>query len=225
MSGSGGKHRLNDLNKLKRPANSGSEAVNHHLDTFKGQPDQSVWRAFKQDDEAAYIFIYSNYFADLINYGRQFTRNEQLLEDCVQDLFIDLKKNKKNLTDKNTSIKFYLFKSLKRRIIEYRKKVERVSLEQVEGHNDFEIVLPIEALLVEKQTKEEQLLKLSKAVEQLTSRQREVLYYLFYAELSYEEIREIMGFDHVRSVRNIFYKALDRLKTSFNSFFIINIFA
>lgn len=225
MSGSGGNHSLNSLSKLKRFGNSESEVVNDNFDEFKDQSDQVIWLAFKEGDESAYVFMYQKYFADLINYGSQFTRNGQLVEDCVQDLFIDLKKNRKNLTDKNTSIKFYLFKSLKRRVIEYRKKIEKVSLEPTEGQSEFEIVLPIEALLVEKQIKEEQLLKLSEAVQQLTSRQREVLYYLFYAELSYEEIREIMGFDHVRSVRNIFYKALDRLKTNFRVVVCFNVFA
>ena len=225
MSKSGGNHSLNALGKSKRFGNNKSEVVNDNFDEFLNQSDQEVWLAFKEGNEAAYVFMYQKYFADLINYGRQFARNEQLIEDCVQDLFIDLKKSKENLTNKNTSIKFYLFKSLKRRIIEYRKKVDKVTLGPAEGKRDFEIVLPEEALLIEKQFKEEQLLKLSRAVEQLTTRQREVLYYLFYAELSYEEIREIMGFDHVRSVRNIFYKALDRLKTNFRGIFFFNVFA
>lgn len=182
---------------------------------FDEKTDQFIWTAFKQDDESAYVYIYQKYFAGLITYGSQFTKDDQLLEDCIQDLFIDLKKNKSNLTDKNSSIKLYLFKSLKRRIIEYRRKANRFMFEHVEEEKNFEIVLSIETLLIEKQVKDEQLIQLRKAMEKLTGRQREVLYYLFYEELTYQEIQELMGFDHVRSVRNIFYKAVTVLKTSF----------
>lgn len=186
--------------------------------------DQSVWTAFKQGDEMAYAYIYRRYFGDLLNYGAQFTNNDQLLEDCIQDLFIDLKRNRNNLTNKNTSIKFYLFKSLKRRIIECRRKEDRLISDDLDKHKDFEIVLPVETLIVEKQLKEERIKELEIAMEALTSRQREVLYYMFHVGLSYEEIRDIMGFEHVRSVRNVFYKALSGLKSNLRLFVLLHIY-
>lgn len=188
---------------------------------FDEKSDQFIWTAFKQDDESAYVYIYQKYFAGLINYGSQFTKDDQLLEDCIQDLFIDLKNNKSNLTDKNSSIKLYLFKSLKRRIIEYRRKANKLIFEHAGEEKTFEIVLSVETLLIEKQLKEEQLIQLRKAKEKLTGRQREVLYYLFHEELNYQEIQELMGFDHVRSVRNIFYKAVTVLKTSFKILLLV----
>lgn len=224
MSGSGSQHRLSHFSQVEKNENPDFKARDQNSELGQNQSDQSVWTAFKQGDESAYIFIYRKYFKDLINYGHQFTKNDQLLEDCVQDLFIDLKKNRQNLTNKNTSIKFYLFKSLKRRIIEYRKKDERLASEDIEKHVDFEVVLPIETLIVERQLKEEKIRELGKAMELLTTRQREVLYYMFHVGLSYEEIRDIMGFEHVRSVRNVFYKALSGLKTSLKIFVLVHIY-
>ncbi|WP_445587022.1 RNA polymerase sigma factor [Sunxiuqinia sp. A32] len=209
---------------MERIENPDFKTISRGSESYGNLSDQSVWKAFKQGDESAYEFMYRKYFSDLINYGHQFTKNDQLLEDCVQDLFIDLKRNRKNLTSQNTSIKYYLLKSLKRRILEYRKKDERLTREQVDNHIDFEIVLPVESLIIEKQIKESKLKELEKAMESLTTRQREVLYYMFYVGLSYEEIKDIMGFEHVRSVRNVFYKAISGLKNSLKFFVLINIY-
>lgn len=212
-------YKFNSLDVVREPDLKIVET--NFIDFFDKKTDQFIWTAFKQDDESAYVYIYQKYFASLINYGSQFTKDDQLLEDCIQDLFIDLKNNKSNLTDKNSAIKLYLFKSLKRRIIEYRRKANKLMFKQVEDEKDFEIVLPLETLLIEKQLKEEQLIQLRKAKEKLTGRQREVLYYLFHEELSYQEIQDLMGFDHVRSVRNIFYKAVTVLKSSFQILILV----
>ena len=198
-------------------------AEDDYVDCFDDQTDQFIWAAFKKGDEQSYVFIYEKYFASLINYGHQFTKDSQLLEDCIQDLFIDLNRNRANLTENNSSIKFYLFKSLKRRIIEARRKFDKEPVDHIEAHKDFEITLPVEALIIEKQVKEEQLVQLRQALKKLTGRQREVLYYLFYEELTYQEIQELMGLDHVRSVRNIFYKAITVLKSSFKLLFLFHL--
>lgn len=179
---------------------------------FEDKEDQFIWQAFRSNNESAFIFIYEKYFSDLINYGHQFTKESQLVEDCIQDLFIDLRKKRENLTNNSTSIKFYLYKALKRRIIEYRRKNKFAVVECIGDHKDFEIVPSIETNIIQDQTKEEQLLRMRQAFSQLTDRQREALFYLYYENLSYKEIKELMGMDHVRSARNIVYKAINVLK-------------
>jgi len=187
-------------------------------DRFKGRDDQFIWSAFRQHDELAFAFIYQKYFQQLINYGFQFTRDVQLLEDSIQDLFIDLKKNRDRLTPVNSSIKFYLYKALKRRIIEYKRKTAGTSPDQISDGGQFEVILPSEAILIENEMKEEQIAKLTRALSGLTERQREALFYLYYENLSYTQIRELMGMNHVRSVRNLIYKAIAVLKSGIKLF-------
>lgn len=180
-------------------------------DHFEGKEDQFIWQAFKAKNESAFIYIYKRYFPDLINYGHQLTRESQLVEDCIQDLFIDLRKNRRNLTSSLASIKAYLFKALKRRIIEQRRKTKHID-ENASPHRDFEIVPSVEANIIQDQAMQEQLSRMHQAFDRLTDRQREALFYLYYENLSYKEIKEIMGIDHVRSVRNLVYKAVAALK-------------
>jgi RNA polymerase sigma factor (sigma-70 family) len=184
-------------------------------DRFSGRDDQSVWSAFKQNDEQAFIYIYQKHFHDLINYGHQFTHDIQLLEDCIQDIFIDLRRNKDRLTPVNSSIRLYLYKALKRRIIEYRRKTAKTAPGQIADLTEFEIVLPAETILIESQIREEQLSKLKSALSRLTERQREALFYLYHENLSYQQIQDLMGMEHVRSVRNLIYKAITTLRSAF----------
>lgn len=179
---------------------------------FNGKDDQFIWSAFKAKDESAFIYIYQKYFPRLVNYGHQFTRDSQLVEDSIQDLFIDLRKNRPNLTRTLTSIKPYLFKALKRRIIEYRRKVKYTLDSGDSEFGDFEIVPSVESKMIQSQMIEERLVRVKKAISQLTDRQREVLYYLYYENLSYSEIKDLMGMSHVRSTRNLVYKAIAALK-------------
>lgn len=54
--------------------------------------------------------------------------------------------------------------------------------------------------------------ELQKAIGSLTRKQREVVYYLYYQNLSYDEIREILGVSKLKTVRNILYRSLAALR-------------
>ncbi|NJM26145.1 MAG: hypothetical protein HC859_12305 [Bacteroidia bacterium] len=52
--------------------------------------NEEIWDRFRNGDESMFQYIYSIYFDKLYNYGFQFTRNKELIEDCIQELFIEL---------------------------------------------------------------------------------------------------------------------------------------
>ena len=79
---------------------------------------------FKEGDDGAFVYIYRVYINLLFTLGLQFTKNEALIKDCLQDFFIELREKRYNLGDTD-NIKLYLFKSFRRRIIAYLKKESR----------------------------------------------------------------------------------------------------
>ena len=79
---------------------------------FDNKSDLEIWETFKSGDESAFIYIYSKYFNELINYGNQFTTDINLIEDCVQDLFIKIRKSRNKLGVIKKSIRLYLLISL-----------------------------------------------------------------------------------------------------------------
>lgn len=176
------------------------------------QSDSILWKSFKSGSESSFIYIYENFFEKLYGYGCRLTDREDLVKDAIQDLFMDLRKNRENLGETD-SIKFYLFKCLKRKILKelnswfYKK-------EQFTGDLSFEITFSHEQVLIQRQLDEEKSAQLNKAIRGLSFRKREAIYYLYYEGLNYEQIKEIMNLSHVKSARNLIYKALDILRKS-----------
>src|SRR5450432_250925 len=85
--------------------------------------DHSLWKCFIQGDDDAFASIYSGYIDILYAYGKRWLANEDLLQDCLQDMFIDLFKYRAALSP-NVNIKFYLFSALKHRISRCLKNIK-----------------------------------------------------------------------------------------------------
>ncbi|MFD2035939.1 RNA polymerase sigma factor [Belliella marina] len=175
--------------------------------------DIEIWNAFRSGSESAFIMIYQNYFDKLYAYGWKICHSEAMLKDAIQDLFIELRKNRSKL-GQTSSIKFYLFKSLKRKLIKEEGKWYS-NLETVDENYFFDFSFSPEQLLIDRQVDDERSRKLNQAIKQLSPRKKEVVYYYFYEELTYREIQEIMNLDNIKSVRNLIYKSISFLRDIF----------
>ena len=180
---------------------------------FSNKSDLEIWETFKSGDESAFIYIYSKYFNELINYGNQFTTDINLIEDCVQDLFIKLRKSRSRLGVIKKSIRLYLLISLKRRLLDNKTLPNKRNKSIHEIAKEFEIVLPIETHLIHEDLLTERRKMLQEAMKQLTRKQREVVYYIYYKNLSYTEAKEIMKINSEKTVRNLLYRALGSMRS------------
>ncbi|MFW5761234.1 MAG: RNA polymerase sigma factor [Cyclobacteriaceae bacterium] len=181
---------------------------------FDQKSDEAIWIEFKKGSEAAFLFIYNKYFDTLFKFAFQFSKDQDFIKDCIQDLFVEL-----NLSSVKQvrSIKPYLMVSLKRKILYYQKRASKFIYKNdlLSGY-DFQISYSQEDKMIDQQLEDEQKIKMSNAINSvLTSRQREVIYYLYYEKLSVDEIAEIMHLSH-RGVQNLSYKAVAILKSHFD---------
>lgn len=172
--------------------------------------DSATWAAFKMGNESAFIYIYETYFDKLFVYGHHFTRDEGIVKDAIQDLFIELRKNRLRLGDTD-SIKFYLFKCLKRRIIK-ESSHWFYKCEEFSSELSFNFSFSHEQILIDRQLNKEKMANLNKAIQALSPRKREVIYYFYYEGLNYRQIKEIMQLSDIKSARNLLYKAIDFLR-------------
>jgi DNA-directed RNA polymerase specialized sigma24 family protein len=60
---------------------------------------------------------------------------------------------------------------------------------------------------------EEQKERLNDALQQLTGRQREIIYYFYYESFSIEQVRELMDFQSVKAAQNLLYRTIRVLRT------------
>ncbi|MDN5202588.1 sigma-70 family RNA polymerase sigma factor [Fulvivirgaceae bacterium BMA10] len=191
-------------NKLHQPENK--ESGNRYSDL-------ELWQMFKKGHEGAFSIIYNNFFDIMVSYGHIFTHDRELIKDCIQDLFVDLRRSK-NLSDTD-SIKFYLLKGLKWKLAKYIRKSQayvsladkHISLLKFEVSHEFR--------LINHQLESDRRSKLSKIMNEIAPRQKECIYYFYYQGFSYKEIAAIMKLRSAKSARNLLYKAIKSLKRQF----------
>lgn len=173
-------------------------------------PDTELWKDFRNGSEAAFARIYETYFKRLYNYGFQFCRDGELIKDCLQNLFIDLRRSRSNLGDVY-SLRHYLYAALRRKLIREMGAARHQSVHLPDDYA-FQIVIPHEDHLIAGQLSRDQRDMLERALQHLTKRQREVIFLKFYENMSYEEVASVMQLDDVKSARNLVYKALRSLR-------------
>ncbi|MFD3002386.1 RNA polymerase sigma factor [Pontibacter toksunensis] len=169
------------------------------------QGDQQLWDDFRNGCEVSYALIYQSYFYSLYSYGSKICSEREVVKDCIQDLFIYIWKNREKLTT-TTSIKYYLYKSLKRRLINsFRFHQKHLGLNEFEVR--LETVCSEENNIIVMQTSESQKKRVLLALEKLTVRQKESLVLKFYENLPSEEIGRRMSIS-VEGVYNLVSKSL-----------------
>jgi len=133
-----------------------------------------------------------------------------LVEDVLQDLFAELIKNRKSLGDTD-NILFYLLKSFKRKMLRKIQTEKRYDLkEKMEAYN-FEVTWPVEHDIILGEASEQKSRMLLNALNELTPRQKEVIYLRFTKELDYNEVAGMLDIS-VESCRNLISKAISTLK-------------
>lgn len=180
------------------------------MDNKQGQ-HTILWNAFKKGDWEAYTSLYHVYYRLLSNYGYKFTKDIDLIEDAIHDLFITLWTNRDNLGNP-ISVKNYLYKSIRNILFRKIKSASRFSnLHEDDESIPFEVSYDHQLILNEDEARVQQIIK--DVLHQLPARQQEIIFLRFYDGLSYEEIADIMCI-HVSSAYKLLYKALDNLQQS-----------
>ena len=170
--------------------------------------DSELWANFKEGDKNAFKSIYFKYYRLLYNYGMKISSDSKLTEDCIQDLFLKLWKNRSSLGEIK-ALKAYLYTAYARILVELIKKETR-TFNGSDLHSDTRDKT-IEEVLSGDQDTIEQRQTLQKAMGHLSKRQQEVIYMLFYKGLSYNEIMQVIPVKY-QTVRNCLHEALKVLR-------------
>lgn len=189
-----------------------SAKSNQSLGKWHGAKDHDIWKAFKAGSRSALIHIYTLYFKELFSYALQFDADRENVKDSIQDLFVYLYKHRNSLSDTD-NIKFYLFKSLRRRIKVSRDK-RNLTISDQGSINAIE--QSIEDSMINEEHQRNSKILLNKAIQHLPMKQKEIIYYYYYQNFSYSQIAEIMHFSQVKSARKLLYRALQTLREVIN---------
>lgn len=182
------------------------------LVNYKTESDPGLWSLLKEGDFQAFEQIYTRHFHDLYLYSYKLTKEKQVSLDCLQELFVQIWAKKERLQTVQ-SVRFYLMKWLKRDILRF--------LNDKNLHHLMYLGEEIEAchhLSYESNPEEEEFIKyraklIRTAINQLTTREREVVYLRFMMGLPYEDICDILKLNY-QVVMNYQHRAFKALKNN-----------
>mgnify|MGYP001283979355 CR=1 FL=1 len=171
----------------------------------------ALWDAFRKGDETAFGEIVRKYYRSLFGYGMKFSPDREFVKDCIQDLFMELWSKRDSLGDTDF-VKFYLFKSLRRKI--HRENMRRQRVDE-DADLDFSAEQQeepsFEQQIIESEIFQNRLKKIESELKSLPRRQQEVIFLKFFENLDNNAIAEVMSISK-QAVSNLIYRTIKLLK-------------
>lgn len=169
--------------------------------------DTELWSQLKKGDRDALEVLFRRYYDDLFRYAVKFCGNEVIAEDQIQELFLRIWKKRDNLGFV-TGVKTYLWTALRRRLITQNNKDARKS--EVYANFAAEVSrmqFAVDEIIIRREQGQVTRKALKRALDELTPRQREIIYLRYYDGMTYEEIESITSLSY-QTLRNYIYESL-----------------
>lgn len=196
--------------KKKYNPTEGSDRLRELVLHPEHMDDLMLWKAFRSGDEKALITIFDRFTKPMYNYGYKIVGESELVKDGIQELFIEIWQNRARLGDTD-SIKFYLFKSLRRKLIRLKSKSENRLFGSLSIDYNKEVSPSHEFVLITEQMSLERKEKVMLMLDKLTKRQHEAIFLRYFDELNCDQIAAVMELSK-QAVYNLIHHALDQLK-------------
>ena len=169
------------------------------------------WNIFRANgNEDAFSMIYYGHYNLLYYVGLKYTSDIQVVEDSIQNVFVNLLKNRLKLKPV-TDIRGYLLKSFRHQLFLDLKKQKKLYLTDQTSDGQFDYFNGTEENLYEKDQPDEIQIALKKSVLKLTDKQQEIIYLRYDCDLSYEEISAILEIS-VESCYQSVYRSIKIIK-------------
>ena len=168
------------------------------------------WQSFLLGDNDAYSWLYNEYVQILFQYGLRFSSDSELIKDCIQELFTSLYKNRKRLGPPPDNVKVYLFVSLKnnlKRAIEKQSRFERME----QNMDSFLLEPTVEEQYIDDESHGNRRKLVDEILQQLTPRQKEIIYYRYIQELNFNDICTLMQLNY-QSAQNLLQRAIKAVR-------------
>lgn len=164
------------------------------------------WQEFCEGENSALEEIMESVSDSLLYFVLRLVKNIWCAEDIVADTFAGLILSKKKFRG-DSSFKTYLFSAARHRAIDYIRKHARDIPSEIDERSLVDCET-LEARLIES----ERHAHLHSAMNELTEKYRQVLYLVYFEELSAEESAKIMKLSR-KQTENLIFRARRALKT------------
>lgn len=184
------------------------------LKVFKDKiSDTSLWNQLRVGDEEAFSVLFERYYGQLVNYGKTLVKAEDIVKDCVQDVFVDLWTYRFKLNEAN-AVKAYLLSSVRKRIARIHSRDHIFSNIKRDDNLEFLFDFSIEDRLISDETTAKKVEQLNASINKLSDRQKEALYLRYHQGLSVEQVSEVLNMNY-QSTKNLIHRAILQLRKDF----------
>ncbi|MFK7978520.1 MAG: RNA polymerase sigma factor [Saprospiraceae bacterium] len=167
-----------------------------------------------EKEEKLFNEVFLQYNTLLFSFGKKIIRDESIIEECIQELFLYIyQKEIKLSTIKN--VKAYLLTSFRRRILLKKKVAKFEELSAIPS----DLYFAKDDFLLTDERQQQRNNKLIQLLNELPWRQREAIYLKYFNNLSAKEVAEIMGIQP-QVVANMVSKVIKKLRFSFKLFLL-----
>lgn len=156
--------------------------------------------------------LYNQHFKALTAYGYRICGDAALVEDAIQDVFVDLWRRREYLSEVQ-NVRFYLFRALRNQLNRNIRHDLFDGAEDIDDFLDYLSTLSSEQQSIEQEVRLSRDRTIHKALDNLSNRQREAVHLRFYQGLSLDESAELMGIPK-QVVKNLLSKAYAVLRLS-----------
>lgn len=175
--------------------------------------DLSLWNEYRGGNAEAFGALVRVHYQDLFHYGTRFTKDTELVKDCLQDLFLELWVNRETISE-TSFVKYYLLKALRRKLSRRLGRLRHAGTwEELHFESIFNGDLSAEAGLIREEGLAELTRRMRQALGGLSRRQQEAVYLRYYFDADVEEIADILSVNR-QSVYNLLHDAIKKLKKS-----------
>ncbi len=170
-----------------------------------------AWNLFvATGSNEAFSRVYLDNYDILHNIGLKYCSDVQVIEDSIQNVFINILKQGKKLQEVK-NIRAYLIKSFRNQLLHELKKTKKIILSEQLTTFQFEFLNDTELSDPTKEANDMFIYALKRSLKKLSPRQQEIMYLRFDSELTYEEISNILDIS-VDSCYKSIYRSVKLIK-------------
>ena len=164
---------------------------------------------FCAGNDKAFSELYDLYVHVLYNYGAKLTSDQELVKDCIHDVFVKVYRKRHDFTINNFSS--YLIISLKNRLLDEFRRQAFSSDNDIQDYASKRYTGDVENDFISDECQLLQNKQVEHLMTSLTRRQRQAITLYYLEERKYEEICNIMQMNY-HSVRNLMHRGMLKLR-------------
>ncbi|RXQ91492.1 RNA polymerase sigma-70 factor [Ancylomarina salipaludis] len=176
--------------------------------------EQKIIQKLRNGDESGLRQMFDMYYSPLCVFALKYIDSFDLAEDLVQDIFIGFWENKR-VEKLNTSLKSYLFTSVKNNALNYIRKNNRYQIDAID--DEFDILIDDS---FDPEDLEQMKIKLYQELENLSEQSRIVFEAIIFQNMKYKEVAENLDVS-VNTIKTHFARALKQLRNSLDIVILI----